>query len=94
MTLLEAIGRISYRPAKILQDAVPQMKKKGRLQVGADADIVIFDPETVSDRATYEKPAQASVGFRHVIVNGVPLVTDGVLDTSVLPGKAIRNAVK
>ena len=67
------------------------MKGKGRIQAGADADIVVFDLATVADKATYAKPAQASVGFEHVIVNGVPLVDDGVLDTGVLPGRPVRN---
>lgn len=91
ISLIEAIERVSYGPARILQDAVPQMKAKGRIQAGADADIVVFDLVTVADKATYAKPAQASVGFEHVIVNGVPLVDDGVLDTGVLPGRPVRN---
>ena len=91
---MEAIERISYGPAKILQDSVPQMRKKGRIQVGADADIVVFDLETVSDKATYAYPAQASVGFDYVIVNGTPLVEKGKLNTNVLPGRPIRNRQK
>lgn len=94
VSLLEAIRRVSYGPAKILQDAVPQMKFKGRIQVGADADVVVFDLNTVSDRATFAKPAQPSVGFEYVIVNGVMLVNGGALDTGVLPGEAIRNPVR
>ncbi len=93
VSLLEAIERISFGPAKILQDSVPQMKKKGRIQVGADADIVVFDMATVSDRATYAKPAQTSVGFDYVIVGGVTLVEKGVLNTKVLPGRPIRNKI-
>ncbi|WP_417317771.1 amidohydrolase family protein [Emcibacter sp.] len=88
-TLLEAIERVSYGPARILEDEVPQMKNKGRLQAGADADIVIFDPATVTDNATFENPARPSTGFDYVIVNGVVLVEKGVLDTSVLPGKPV-----
>ncbi len=93
LSLLDAIGRISYGPAKILQASVPQMKKKGRIQVGADADIVIFDLNTVADRATYAKPAQTSVGFHHVIVNGTILVESGTLKTDVMPGQPIRNQI-
>jgi N-acyl-D-glutamate deacylase len=89
----EAIARVSYNPAVILQDAVPQMRTKGRLQEGADADIVVFDPETVSDRATFERPAQATVGFDYVIVNGAVLVDGGELDTAILPGRPIRGTV-
>ncbi|MFC3051616.1 amidohydrolase family protein [Kordiimonas pumila] len=94
VSLVEAMRRVSYGPAHILEDAVPQMKKKGRIQVGADADIVIFDLATVSDKATYETPAQPSVGFKYVIVGGVPVVSGGVLDTNVLPGKPVRNQPK
>ncbi|WP_321393939.1 amidohydrolase family protein [Emcibacter sp.] len=91
VTLLEAIERVSYGPARILEDEIPQMKKKGRLQPGADADVVIFDPETVTDNATYKHPARPSTGFDYVIVNGVVLVEQGKLDTSVLPGQPVRN---
>lgn len=93
LSLLDAIDRISYGPAKILQTSVPQMAKKGRLQIGADADIVIFDLSKVTDRATYAKPAQTSTGFHHVIVNGTVLVENGDLNTDVMPGQAIRNSV-
>ncbi len=93
-SLMDAITRVSYGPAKILQDAVPQMKSKGRIQVGADADVVVFDLNKVADKATYAKPAQASEGFDYVIVNGVVLVDGGELDTSVMPGKAVRNQVR
>ncbi len=94
LSLLDAIERISYGPAKILQVSAPQMKKKGRIQAGVDADIVIFDLDTVADRATYAKPAQTSAGFHHVIVNGTVLVEDGNLKTDVMPGQPIRNQVK
>jgi len=58
-----------------------------------DADIVVFDPETVSDQATFQQPAQATVGFDYVIVNGTVLVDEGAINTSVLPGRAIRGTV-
>lgn len=90
--LLGAIERVSYGPARILEDAVPQMRRKGRLQPGADADIVVFDPERVGDRATYEAPARTSTGIEYVLVNGEVLVADGVLDPGAMPGRAIRNA--
>ncbi|WP_116364826.1 amidohydrolase family protein [Parahaliea mediterranea] len=94
LSLLEAIERVSYGPARILQDAVPQMRRKGRIQPGADADIVVFDLAEITDNATYAEPAQVSTGFDYVLVNGVPLVDGGRLDTAVLPGKAIRNPVR
>lgn len=94
VSLIEAIRRVSYGPAHILEDAVPQMKLKGRIQKGADADIVIFDPETVGEQSDFDHPGRTSTGFSHVIVNGTLLVNDGELDRSVLPGKPVRNAVK
>ena len=92
--LSDAIAKMSLIPAQILEDSVPQMRGKGRLQEGADADIIVFDPATVSDRATFAEPAQTSQGFAYVIVGGTPLVSDGILDTTVLPGKPIRGTVK
>ena len=94
LSLSDALAKTSLIPAQILEDAVPQMRTKGRLQEGADADIVVFDPETVSDQATYETPARPSTGFSHVIVAGTPLVRDGELNPAVLPGRAIRRAAQ
>jgi N-acyl-D-aspartate/D-glutamate deacylase len=66
------------------------MKKKGRIQAGADADLVVFDPARVRDRATFDNPAQPSEGFSYVLVSGVPVVDGGVLQETVRPGRAIR----
>jgi N-acyl-D-aspartate/D-glutamate deacylase len=89
LSLMEAIRRASLAPAKRLESFTPQMKLKGRLQAGADADIDIFDANTVIDKATFEKPAQYSYGFKYVLVGGHFVVRDGKLDESVLPGKAV-----
>jgi N-acyl-D-glutamate deacylase len=89
----EAIAKASLYPARILEDAVPQMRSKGRIQTGMDADIVVFDPDTVSDRSNYERPAQVSVGFQYVLVNGVVLVENGELQLDQFPGKPIRGTV-
>jgi dihydroorotase len=91
LSLMEAIRRASLAPAQRLEAFTPQMKHKGRLQVGADADIDVFDPATVIDKATYQKPAQYSEGFRYVLVGGIPVVRDGKLDESMLPGQPIRS---
>jgi N-acyl-D-glutamate deacylase len=89
----DAIAKTSYLPAKLLEETAPQMKKKGRLQAGMDADITVFDPATVQDRATYERPNQTSAGMRYVLVNGVFVVRDGELDSAAFPGRPIRRTV-
>jgi N-acyl-D-glutamate deacylase len=89
----DAIAKTSYLPAKLLEETAPQMQKKGRLQVGMDADITVFDPATVQDRATYERPNQTSIGIRHVLVNGVFVIRNGELDTAAFPGRPVRRTV-
>ena len=90
LPLMEALRRMTLMPAQRLEAAVPQMRNKGRLKVGADADITVFDPATVRDRATFEQPAQYSTGIPYVLVNGVLVVNKGELVADVTPGVAIR----
>ncbi|MFE3387992.1 amidohydrolase family protein [Streptomyces anulatus] len=90
VSLIEAIRRTSLIPAQILEKSVPQMRGKDRLQVGADADIVVFDLATVQDNATFTEPAQHSTGFQHVLVNGTPIIRDGKELLEQRPGKPIR----
>jgi N-acyl-D-aspartate/D-glutamate deacylase len=90
LSLPDAIRKMTLMPAQRLEQLAPVFRNKGRLRVGADADISIFDPATVSDRSTYQQPALPSVGFRHVLVNGVPVVRDGVIATGVFPGRGQR----
>jgi N-acyl-D-glutamate deacylase len=92
LSWLDALRKATLLPAQVLEKSVPQMRNKGRLQVGKDADIVIFDPQTISDRATFTAPAQTSAGISHVIVNGQAVITDGVMDVNAMPGQAIRRA--
>jgi N-acyl-D-aspartate/D-glutamate deacylase len=90
ITLMEALNKMTLMPAQRLEKRVPSMKNKGRIKVGADADLAIFDPQQVIDRSTYQQPAQYSEGIKFVVVNGVTVVKDGALQTSIYPGRAIR----
>jgi N-acyl-D-aspartate/D-glutamate deacylase len=87
--LMTAITKMTLLPARRLEQVAPGMARKGRLQKGADADITIFDPETVADRATFMEPAKTSVGIRYVLVKGTAVVKDGRLQEGVFPGEAI-----
>jgi N-acyl-D-aspartate/D-glutamate deacylase len=90
LTLSQALAKCSLYPARIVESAAPSMKKKGRLQAGCDADIVVFDPETVTDNATYEQSVLPSTGFSHVLVHGSPIVSNGELIESAMPGRPVR----
>ena len=90
LSLMDAIRKMTLLPAQRLEARVPAMRQKGRLQVGADADITVFDPATVLDRSTYREPSLSPVGIRHVIVNGVSVVANGRPLEGVAPGKAVR----
>lgn len=92
LDLMTALRKISLMVAERLEPFVPAMRSKGRIAVGADADVTVFDAATVIDRATYEKPAQFSEGIRHVIVGGTFVVRDEQLVAGVTPGRAIRVA--
>jgi len=90
LSLMDAIRKMSLLPAQRLAKIVPAMRSKGRVKVGADADLTIFDPATVIDRATFEQPALFSEGIRHVLVGGVFVVRDEKLVEDAKPGKAVR----
>jgi len=94
LSLMEAIRKMTLRPAQRLEARVPAMRQKGRLSVGADADITIFDAATVLDRSTYREPSLSPVGIQHVIVNGVSVVADGQAVEGVAPGKAVRAPIE
>jgi N-acyl-D-aspartate/D-glutamate deacylase len=88
--LAETLAKCSLLPAQVLEDRVPAMRRKGRLQAGGDADIVVFDPATVSDRASYASSTRPSAGIRHVLVNGTSVVRDGEIVADALPGRPVR----
>jgi len=90
LSLMDAIRKMTLMPAQRLEARVPAMKQKGRLRVGADADITIFDPATVIDRSTYREPSLPPVGIHHVLVNGVSVVANAQVVDGVAPGKAVR----
>jgi N-acyl-D-glutamate deacylase len=93
ISYMDAIRKSSLRPAQILEKSTPMMKKKGRIQPGMDADVIVFDPETVADRATFENPTQTAAGMKHVMVNGTFLIRDEQLDTEAFPGRPVRRPV-
>ena len=88
MTLPEAVRRCTLLPAQVLAEAVPAMARKGRVQVGADADLVLFDPETIAEQST-ERSVAPSVGVRHLLVGGTFVVRDGVADVNASPGRPL-----
>ena len=89
LDLMTALLKMSYLPARRVASMSDQMRNKGRIQVGADADIVVFDPDTVIDTATFEDGLSFSEGIRHTMVNGVFVVRDGETVEGVAPGRAI-----
>jgi N-acyl-D-aspartate/D-glutamate deacylase len=90
LDLMTALSKMSLMPAQRLQKHAPMFKDKGRVRVGADADLAIFDAQRVIDKATFEEPMQYSEGIRFVLVNGVLVVSKGELVKGVLPGRAAR----
>ena len=88
--LVEAVRRATLLPAEVLQGAVPAMRRKGRVQAGTDADLVVFDEMGVTDQATYAASTQPSSGIAHVIVGGTFVVRDRQLVPDAMPGKPVR----
>ena len=88
---MDALRRMTIEPARRLEAFVPTMRNKGRLQIGADADITIFDAGTVIDQSTYTDPLQPSLGIEFVLVNGGIVLDNGVLDPTTRTGVAIRS---
>lgn len=89
VSLMDALAKMTILPARRLEPLAPAMRDKGRIRVGADADITVFDPATVRDRATFEKGLAFSAGIEHVLVNGVAVVRQGQTVPGSYPGKAV-----
>ena len=89
LTLMDALRKMTLMPAQRLERATPAARRKGRLQEGADADIVVFDPQTISDRSTYQHPMEPSVGVQYLIVAGTPVVRQSTIVPGIFPGEAL-----
>ncbi len=94
LTLMDALRKITIGPARRLEHRVAAMAAKGRLQAGADADIVLFDPNTIIDGATYREPTLPPRGLRDVVVNGIVVVRNGEVEPHTFPGRAVRGPIE
>jgi N-acyl-D-aspartate/D-glutamate deacylase len=94
LTLMDAIRKMTLMPAQRLEARVPAMAQKGRIKVGADADIVLIDPAEVTDRSTYEDATITSIGISFVVIGGQLVVESGSVMPGVRPGKPIRAPIR
>jgi dihydroorotase len=90
LKLMDALRKMTLMPAQRLERRVPSMKNKGRIRIGADADLTIFDPQKVIDRSTYQEPAKYAEGIEYALVNGVIVVKGGQLQSGIYPGQPVR----
>jgi len=90
LDLMTALRKMTLLPAQRLEKRAPVFQSKGRIRIGADADITIFDPTTIIDKATFEEPLEFSAGISYVLVNGVPVIQGGKSVGGVFPGRAAR----
>jgi N-acyl-D-aspartate/D-glutamate deacylase len=89
LTLMDAVRKMTLMPAQMLERSTPAARQKGRLQEGADADIVVFDAATIRDQSTFEKPMEPSIGVKYLVVAGTLVVNEGKIIEDVFPGRAI-----
>lgn len=94
LDLPTAIEKMTFLTAKMLEKSAPMMRFKGRIQVGADADITIFNPETIIDKATFEEGLKFSEGVEYVLVNGMLVLKQGKKVEGVFPGQAVYGKYK
>jgi N-acyl-D-aspartate/D-glutamate deacylase len=89
LTLMDAMRKMSYMPALRLERSTPQARKKGRIQIAADADIVVLDPQAFRDQSTFEKADLPSIGVHYLLVNGTVVVENGAIVSGVTPGQPL-----
>jgi len=89
LPLMDGLRKITLMPAQRLEAVAPQMKRKGRIQIGSDADVTVFDPVRIIDTATFEDELSYSEGIEHVLVNGEFVVKDGALVEGARPGRPV-----
>lgn len=89
-----AIEKMTLLPAKRLEGISPMMRFKGRIQIGADADITIFNPNTITDKSTFEKGLEFSAGIEYVMVNGTFILKNGKTVSNVFPGQPVYGKFK
>lgn len=90
LSLMDAVRKMSLMPAQRLETMAPAFRQKGRIREGADADLAVFDPAAVIDRATYDKPNLPSEGIPFVLVGGTLVVDRSKLVDGVFPGQGLR----
>lgn len=93
LDLTSGLAKMTILPAQRIEAMIPAMARKGRLQRGADADITIFDPQTISDQATVANPGLPSIGITHVMVAGRMVMRNGEVERNTTPGVALRSSV-
>jgi N-acyl-D-aspartate/D-glutamate deacylase len=89
LTLMDALRKMTLMPAEVLQSATPAARRKGRMQEGTDADIVVFDPKTITDRSTFQHPMEQSTGVQYLVVCGKVLIDQGKLVANEFPGRPL-----
>lgn len=89
LLLIDAVRKMSLLPAQRLETVTAAARRKGRVQVGADADVVVFDSQRIEDRATFRAPLTPSVGVRYLLVAGTVVVDGGRTVEGVAPGQAL-----
>lgn len=90
LSLMDALRKMTLLTARRLEARAPMMRKKGRIKIGADADLTLFDPATIIDHSTYTDPAKPSTGVQFLLVNGVLTVDEGRLVEEARGGRAVR----